>query len=175
MTIGAARRLAASCTMTAAAAPHVDQLQVCRPGQANPRPGPPSSSAALPHGRHSCAPAGDALQPCRRGSRSCPWSIPHRWSARPPPRLCVRRADEPLCDSICSIVPMPAVRQKRSNELSTSCQANSRLGKSRIRAITRVSHVSKAIILALSPIHPSHAKACLEVPIQRPTAFARCE
>jgi hypothetical protein len=65
----------------------------------------------------------------------------------------VRRADEPLCDSICSIAPMPAVRQKRSNELSTSCQANSRLGKSGIRAIIRVSHVSKAIILALSP-HP---------------------
>src|SRR5262249_53329453 len=32
--------------------------------------------------------------------------------------------------SICSMAPIPAVRQKRSKELSTSCQAVSRLGTS---------------------------------------------
>jgi hypothetical protein len=31
---------------------------------------------------------------------------------------------------ICSIAPMPAVKQNRSNDLSTSCQAVSRLGTS---------------------------------------------
>jgi len=30
--------------------------------------------------------------------------------------------------STCSMAPIPATRQKRSNELSTSCQAASRLG-----------------------------------------------
>jgi len=32
--------------------------------------------------------------------------------------------------SICSIAPMPAVKQNRSKDLSTSCQAVSRLGAS---------------------------------------------
>jgi hypothetical protein len=32
--------------------------------------------------------------------------------------------------SICSIAPMPAVKQNRSKDLSTSCQAVSRLGTS---------------------------------------------
>jgi hypothetical protein len=46
----------------------------------------------------------------------------------------MRRAGELLrsSQSICSIAPMPAVRQKRSNELATSCQAISSLGKSAI-------------------------------------------
>src|SRR5438034_336191 len=50
---------------------------------------------------------------------------------RPPPRLC--RAPASCCassQSICSMAPIPAVRQKRSKELSTSCQAVSRLGTS---------------------------------------------
>src|SRR5437660_3064654 len=50
---------------------------------------------------------------------------------RPPPRLCGTPAS--CCASslsICSIAPIPAVKQKRSNELSTSRQAVSRLGTS---------------------------------------------
>src|SRR4030088_629507 len=50
---------------------------------------------------------------------------------RPPPRLCCAPAS--CCassQSICSMAPIPAVRQKRSKELSTSCQAVSRLGTS---------------------------------------------
>jgi len=35
-----------------------------------------------------------------------------------------------VLESICSMAPIPAVRQKRSKELSTSCQAVSRLGTS---------------------------------------------
>src|SRR5262249_57974164 len=50
---------------------------------------------------------------------------------RSPPRLCglpARSWASPR--SICSTASIPAVRQKRSNELSTSCQAVARLGTS---------------------------------------------
>jgi hypothetical protein len=40
---------------------------------------------------------------------------------------------------------------------------------------SRFSRVKAAIIQALSPIHPSRAKACPEVPTRYPIAFARCE
>jgi hypothetical protein len=51
--------------------------------------------------------------------------------AHPASAAAVRRAGEllPVVAQICSTAPIPAVRQKRSNELSTSRQANSRLGK----------------------------------------------
>src|SRR5262249_4148839 len=60
-----------------------------------------------------------------------PLVLPQRWPTRPPPRLC--GAPVSCCassQSICSMAPIPAVRQKRSKELSTSCQAVSRLGTS---------------------------------------------
>ena len=60
-----------------------------------------------------------------------PLVLPQRWPTRPPPRLC--GAPVSCCassQSICSMAPIPAVRQKRSKELSTSCQAVSRLGAS---------------------------------------------
>jgi hypothetical protein len=69
----------------------------------------------------------------RRTSTLPPWKpilpfvVPQRWPTRSP-RLW--RAPASRCassHSICSIAPMPAVRQNRSNELSTSCQAASRL------------------------------------------------
>jgi hypothetical protein len=37
---------------------------------------------------------------------------------------CAREMPRAPSPSICSIAPSPAVRQKRSNELSTSCQAD---------------------------------------------------
>src|SRR6266567_8092869 len=56
---------------------------------------------------------------------------PQRWPTRPPPRLCGAPASRwASAHSICSMAPIPAARQKRSNELSTSCQAVARLGTS---------------------------------------------
>jgi hypothetical protein len=49
------------------------------------------------------------------------------WPTRPPPRLCgVPASCCASSQSICSMAPIPAVRQKRSKELSTPCQAVSR-------------------------------------------------
>src|SRR5262245_29636084 len=60
-----------------------------------------------------------------------PLVLPQRWPTRPPPRLCgVPASCRASSQSICSMAPIPAVRQKRSKELSTSCQAVSRLGTS---------------------------------------------
>src|SRR6516165_10599162 len=56
---------------------------------------------------------------------------PQRCPTRSPPRLCGLPASSWASSrSICSTASIPAVRQKRSNELSTSCQAVSRLGTS---------------------------------------------
>src|SRR5437899_2289975 len=53
-----------------------------------------------------------------------PLVLPQRWPTRPPPRLCgVPASCCASSQSICSMAPIPAVRQKRSKELSTSCQA----------------------------------------------------
>src|SRR5262249_13027764 len=99
-------------------------------GQASLPPVPPSRSAAQLHGRRNCAPAGDAQQPCHHENRSFPWSCPSggrrglRYDYAAPASCCASS------QSICSMAPIPPVRQKRSKELSTSCQAVSRLGTS---------------------------------------------
>ena len=91
---------------------------------------PPSRLASQLRGHRDCAPAGDAQQPCHHGSQSYPCPAPAITNAIP--AAAMTRAGKLLrvSHNICSMAPIAAGRQKRSKELSTSCQAVSRLGMS---------------------------------------------
>jgi hypothetical protein len=53
--------------------------------------------------------------------------------------------------SICSMAPIPPVRQKRSKELSTSCQAVSRLGTLRRSSLDNVELMTQKEVLNFKP------------------------
>jgi hypothetical protein len=95
----------------------------------------PPAAVGFRVGGLAMKPQGVVVGRCALWASRQPWEPTQHSQQAPDPRGRVAR----LCGapvscsassrSICSMAPIPAVRQKRSNELSTSRQAISRLGK----------------------------------------------